>query len=370
MKIEEVELRRIRMPLVSPFRTSRWEEQERECVLLRVRADGLTGWGECVAARNCAYSYETTTTSAHILGDFLIPAMLGREIREIPDYERAIAHVTGHPMAKAALEMALHDLLAQEKGISLQQALGGSGDRVRVGVSVGIHDTTEALLRTVDRYLADGYGRVKLKIRPGRDIAETSAVRGAHPDLPLQVDANAAYTLEEAGRLRALDDLGLLMVEQPLAGDDLLDHARLQKLLRTPLCLDESIGRLDHARQALEIGACRIINIKPGRVGGLLEGKRIHDYCHARGVPVWMGGMLETGIGRAANVALASLPGFTLPGDISASSRYFAEDLIDQPFVLHSGSTLSVPNGPGLGVRVREDILERVTISRVLYGRS
>ncbi len=370
MKIEEVILRHIKMPYRSPFQTSRWIEYDRECVIVQLRAEGLTGWGECVASQNCGYSYETTKTNWHILEDFIIPALLAANPDDIPAYRAAVAHVSGHPMAKAGMEMALWDLFAQRAGVSLQKFLGGSGDRVPVGVSVGIQETTDQLLKVVDQYLADGYRRVKLKIKPGRDVGEAAAVRKAHPDLRLQVDGNSVYRLTDAAHLKALDDYALLLIEQPLADDDIIDHAKLQPQLKTAVCLDESITSVTHARWALELGACRIINIKPGRVSGMHEAIRIHDYCRERGVPVWMGGMLETGIGRAANVAVASLPGFTLPGDISASARYFFEDIVAPPFDLNPDSTLSVPTGAGLGVNVQMGVLERVTLRRESYHRA
>ncbi len=367
MKIERITLHHINMPLASPFRTSRWVENDRECVLVELQAEGLTGWGECVATQNCTYSYETVKTNWLILEDFLLPAILGKDLADIAAYRAAISHVTGHPMAKAGLEMALWDVFAQAAGVSLSRFLGGEGDRVAVGVSVGIQPTTAALLEKVEGYLAQGYRRVKLKIKPGRDVADTAAVRRAYPDLMLQVDANSAYRLADAEVLKALDDLALLLIEQPLAHDDIFDHAKLQAQLQTPLCLDESITSVDHARWALEMDACRIINIKPGRVGGMFEGKLIHDYCLARGVPVWMGGMLETGIGRAANIALATLSGFSLPGDISASARYYRQDLITEPFVLNPDSTLSVPTAPGLGVTIDKQRLQQVRQRRQVY---
>jgi O-succinylbenzoate synthase len=376
MKIEEITVYHIKMPYKSPFQTSRWIEYDRECVIVQLHAEGLTGWGECVASQNCGYSYETTKTNWHILEDFIIPAVLaapatgsGRGLDDVPAYRAAVAHISGHPMAKAGMEMALWDLFAQRAGMPLQKFIGGSGDRVQVGVSVGIQETTDKLLKVVDQYLADGYRRVKLKIKPGRDVGDTAAVRKAHPDLLLQVDGNSVYRLSDAGHLKELDDFNLLLIEQPLADDDIFDHAKLQPQLKTSVCLDESITSVEHARWALEMGACRIVNIKPGRVGGMHEAVRIHDYCRELGVPVWMGGMLETGIGRAANVAVASLPGFTLPGDISASERYFFEDVVDPPFILNPDSTLSVPAKPGLGVNVRTDVLERVTLRYNTYRR-
>jgi O-succinylbenzoate synthase len=367
MKIDDVTLFHVKLPYLAPFQTSRWVETDHECLLVRLHAGGLTAWGECVAGPEPAYSYETTKTNWHILEDFLIPSVLGAGLEDVPAYRACVEPVMGHNMAKAGLEMALWDLFAQRDGISLQKALGGAADRVRVGVSVGIQPTVDRLLEVVDGYLAQGYARVKLKIKPGRDVAETAAVRRAHPDLLLQVDGNSVYRITDAAHLAELDDFGLLLIEQPLAHDDIVDHARLQASLKTAICLDESITSVEHARWALELKACRIINIKPGRVGGLHEGRRIHDLCYQNGVPVWMGGMLETGIGRASNLALASLLGFSLPGDISASARYYREDVIDPPFVLNPDSTVSVPTGPGLGVNVRPDVIERYTLFKKTF---
>ena len=360
MRIDQVTLFHIRIPYVTPFQTSRWIEHDRQCVLVRVQAGGLTAWGECVAGDSPGYSYETVKTNWHILQDFLIPAVLAAGVDDIAGYRAAISEVSGHNMAKAGLELALWDLLGQRDGVPVQQLLGGQGDRVKVGVSVGIQATPERLVEVVAAYLKDGYQRVKLKIKPGRDVGDTAAVRRAFPGLLLQVDGNSVYRLADADHLTELDAFDLLLIEQPLAQDDIIDHAKLQPRLKTPICLDESIHSVEHARWALELDAARVINIKPGRVGGLHEARRIHDYCRERGVPVWMGGMLETGIGRAGNVAVASLPGFTLPGDISASARYFHEDVVDPPFVLNPDSTLSVPTGPGLGVNVRQDVIERL----------
>ncbi len=369
MHLEQITLRHIRMPYRSPFQTSRWIEHDHECVIVEARADGLTGWGECVATAIPSYSYESTQTNWHVLTDFLIPTVLAADLDDVPAYRAAVAHISGHNMAKAGLEMALWDLFARRAGVSLQALLGGRGDRVKVGVSVGIQATPEKLLEVVNGYLADGYQRVKLKIKPGRDVSEAAIIRRHHPDLLLQADGNSVYRLGDAEHLKELDAFNLLLLEQPLADDDIIDHAKLQPQLQTPVCLDESITSVEHARWALELGACRIINIKPGRVGGMHEAKRIHDYCHARGVPVWMGGMLETGIGRAANVAVASLPGFTLPGDISASRRYYFDDIVEKPFELNPDSTLSVPTGPGLGITVSEPALQAVTLRAETYRR-
>jgi O-succinylbenzoate synthase len=268
-------------------------------------------------------------------------------------------------MAKAGLEMAVWDLLGKRRGISLKQLLGGESNRVQVGVSIGIQESSPELINTVESYLAQGYNRVKIKIKPGRDIDDSSAVRQAYPDLQLQVDANSAYSLESAQSLLPLDELDLLLIEQPLSEDDLWDHSLLQKEFNTPICLDESIISPRHARQALEMKACKVINIKSGRVGGLSQAAAIHDICRAHNVPVWCGGMLETGVGRAANLALASLPGFTLPGDISATDRYYQEDITEQRFTLNPGSTITVPTGHGLGVNINRKALERVTINRL-----
>ncbi len=365
MKIDQVTLYHLRMPLRSPFETSFGRAYERECILLEVRSEGLIGYGECVADRSPGYAYETSGTAWHILRDFLIPAVLGQDVAGPEDFQRRVAAVRGHPMAKAGLELALWDLRGKREGRSLRELLGGERARVEVGVSVGIQPSPEELVKVVAGYLDQGYGRIKIKIKPGRDVADAQAVRQAFPDIRLQVDANSAYTLETATALRPLDDLNLLLIEQPLAEDDLWDHSRLQAQFKTPICLDESIHSPRHARQALEMGACRVINIKQGRVGGLTNAVAIHDLCWAQNVPVWCGGMLETGVGRAANLALASLPGFTLPGDISASDRYYEQDITQERFVLNPDSTIDVPDGPGLGVSIDPAALERFTLARL-----
>ena len=363
MKIEKITLYHVSMPLVAPFATSFGSIADRECILLEVSAAGLTGWGECAADRDPGYAYETTGTAWHILKDFLIPPLLGQEIADIPDLQQKMAHVTGHPMAKAGLELALWDLIGKMEGRSLRELLGGTRHRVDVGVSVGIQQSPAKLLDVVEQYQQDGYQRVKIKIKPGRDVQDTQVIREAFPDLRLQVDANSAYTLDTADALLPLDDFDLLLIEQPLAEDDLWDHHSLQTRFITPLCLDESITSPRHARQALEMKSCRIINIKPGRVGGISQGVAIHDLCRDQNIPVWCGGMLETGIGRAANLALASLPNFTLPGDISATSRYYARDITQERFILNPDSTIDVPSGPGLGVTINRSALEQFTLA-------
>lgn len=363
MKITSIHLYHLRMPLRSAFETSFGRITSRECVLVELHADGVTGFGECPADRDPGYSYETTGTAWHILKEFLIPAVLGKETANLADFCGRTAAVRGHAMAKAGLEMAYWDWLGKTSQRSLRDLLGGERKRVTVGVSVGLQESPRGLVEVVERYRAQGYGRVKIKIKPGRDVDDAAAVRQAFPELRLQVDANSAYTLENAVALRPLDDLSLLLIEQPLAEDDLWDHAHLQKQFKTPLCLDESITSLRHARQALEMDACRVINIKAGRVGGLSEAVAIHDLCRGRGVPVWCGGMLETGVGRAANLALASLPGFTLPGDISATDRYYEEDITDQRFSLNPDSTIDVPDGVGLGVTVNKHMLRKYALA-------
>ena len=381
VKIERIELRLVRMELISPFRTSFGVEQARHCLIVSAHAEGLTGWGECVAAQGSEgrndtnwnfYSYETTETAWHILKDFLAPALVGRKIASVEEVVAIGQRLRGHPMARAGLEAAVWDLRAQAHGVSLADLLAGNAkqpeprrDKVSVGVSIGIQPTTEAFIEAVKGFASQGYRRVKLKIEPGKDLDTVRAVRDEFPDLLLMVDANSAYSLSDADHLRELDEFDLMMIEQPLGYDDIYEHSRLQPLLETPICLDESIHSVDHAKWAYEIGACRIINIKPGRVGGLWVSREIHDLSLAQGKPVWCGGMLETGIGRAANIALASLPGFELPSDISASDRYYLEDLIDPPFVLNHDSTLTVPTAVGLGVRVREGLLETVTQRQV-----
>jgi len=364
MKLEKIQLYQISMPLQTPFETSFGRIDRRECLLVEMSSDGLTGFGECPADRDPGYSYETTGTAWHILSEFIIPELLGVDVDGPEDLQRRMAAVRGHQMAKAGLEMALWDLLGKAQGRPLRALLGGVRDRVDVGVSVGLQESPAELVKVVEGYLAQGYRRVKIKIKPGRDVADTQAVREAFPELRLQVDANSAYTLETAVALSPLDKLDLLLIEQPLAEDDLWDHSRLQAKFATPICLDESITTPRHARQALEMGACKVINIKPGRVGGLSQGLAIHDLCRARKVPVWCGGMLETGVGRAANLAIASLSGFTLPGDISATDRYYNEDITHEQFVLNPDSTINVPTGVGLGVSINRKALERYTLRK------
>jgi len=365
MKIESLTLHHVSMPLVAPFETSFGRETVRDCIIVELRAEELTGYGECVASREPGYNYETTGTAWHILKDFIAPLVVGKDILDANDFQKRVDGIRGHHLAKAGVEMALWDLLGKRDGKSLKEMFGGARERVEVGVSIGIQESASALVRTVTSYLEQGYRRVKIKIKPGREVEETVAVRKAYPDLRLQVDANSAYTLESALVLKAIDDLDLLLIEQPLFEDDIWDHRKLQAEFKTPICLDESVVSPRHARYALEMEACRIINVKPARVGGLSQGIAIHDLCHAQNIPVWCGGMLETGIGRASNLALASLPGFILPGDISASDRYYQRDITNERFVLNDDSTITVPTEPGLGVTIDEAALKEFTLSEI-----
>jgi len=367
LKVERITLHGVEMDLVAPFETSFGREERRPAILVEASADGLVGWGECVAGSGPWYEYETVQTAQHALKDFLIPTLLETDWSHPTELPDAFRRVRGHPMAKAALEAACWDLYGRAQGVSLAQALGGEKTEIESGVSLGIEASLDALLRTIEQRVADGYRRVKIKIKPGWDASITRSVREAFPELPLQVDANSAYTLDDRAVFEALDELGLLMIEQPLDHDDLADHAELQRGLRTPLCLDESLKTVHDVKAMLALGSGRVVNVKAGRVGGLTHAVAIHDLCRERGVPVWCGGMLETGIGRAANVALASLPGFTLPNDLSASARYYRRDLIDPPFALNPNGTLTVPTGAGLGVRVDRDVLKSVTRQRNVF---
>jgi o-succinylbenzoate synthase len=361
LAIESVNTRLVRLPLKEAFETSFGRIDSRLIFLVSVQANGLTGWGEVVAAEQPLYSYETIGTASHVIRDFLAPAVVSQPLSGFTDLAARFARFKGHNMAKAGLELACADLAAQMQATSLSDFIRGTRQRVPVGVSLGIQSTLAALLDRVDRYLELGYQRIKIKIKPGWDVEVVAEVRHRHPDILLSVDANSAYTMKDVDRLRALDEFGLLMIEQPLNHDDLLDHARLQKELQTAICLDESITSLQRAEQALDLGSCRLINIKIGRVGGYSQALAIHDLCSQRGIPVWCGGMLESGIGRAHNLALASLPGFTLPGDISASSRYFERDVIVPEVLVAADGTVEVPHRPGIGFDVDLDYIERCT---------
>jgi len=362
MHLRRVVLRRLEMPLKFRFRTSFGETSTKRFLLIEADGGDLSGWGECVADDAPLYSEETTESARHVLRDFLIPAALAGS-GDPEDFERETAMIRGNRMAKAALEMALWDLSARRAGAPLSARIGGVRDRVTVGVSLGLQPSIAALLELVERHVAAGYRRIKIKIEPGRDVALVAAVRERFPSIDLTVDANAAYRLPDAGTLAELDRFALDYVEQPLGHEDLWGHAALARRLRTPICLDESVRSAADAAVAAEIGAARVVNVKIGRVGGLSEARRIHDACAAAGIPGWCGGMLESGVGRAGNIHLATLPNFTKPGDTSSASRYFDEDIVEPPLEAEGGE-MPVPSGPGIGVEVVRARVEKYTISR------
>ncbi|MBK9967321.1 MAG: o-succinylbenzoate synthase [Holophagales bacterium] len=360
MRIEKIVLRLVEMPLKFRFRTSFGEMTVKRFVLVEAVSGGVSGWGECVAETGPYFSPETIDSARSALAQFLVPLILGRDVEGADAFDALAVRVRGNRMAKGALETALRDLFARAGGVSLARSLGGTRRAIEVGVSLGLQPTVAETVAIVERHVAEGYRRIKLKIEPGADVDRVSAVRSAFPDLPLTVDANAAYTLETSGPLLALDAFGLEYIEQPLHHEDLVDHATLARRLATPICLDESIRSAADAAAAIALGACRVLNVKIGRVGGHGEALRIHDIAVAAGVPIWCGGMLESGVGRAHNIAAASLPGFTKPGDTSSSSRYFEEDLVE-PRPEASRGLMPVPGGPGIGVEVRRDVLARFT---------
>jgi O-succinylbenzoate synthase len=361
VRLDALELRLVRLPLLEPFEVSFGRMESRLLFLLRLEAGAHFGWGECVPWEAPLFSYETVGTARHVIRHHLAPAILGKEIKDLAHLASRLGAFRGHPMAKAGIELAFVDLVARLRGEPIARVIGGVREKVEVGVSLGIQPTLDALDERVRRFLGLGYRRIKLKIKPGADVSVVDETRKRHPRILLSVDANAAYTLADAALLRQLDAFDLLMIEQPLAHDDLVDHASLQRTLATAICLDESITSFQAARQALEIGACRIVNMKIGRVGGYSQALPIHDLCIERGVPLWCGGMLESGIGRAHNVALASLPGFSLPGDISASRRYFERDVVAPPVEVAKDGTVAVPTSPGLGFEVDVAFLESRT---------
>jgi len=366
MRIERIELREIFLPYVAPFETSGWREEGCHAIIVRVDAEGITGWGESPVGRHPFYNEENTKSVWMMQQDYLIPMLFEKDLQGPEDVTPTFAKIRGNRMAQSGLEFAMWDWFGRQRGESLASMLGGTRDRVEVGVSVGIQKDIDTLLEVVGNYVSSGYKRIKLKIKPGWDIEPTRAVRNAWPEILLQVDANSIYHLSDAAHLAKLDEFNLLLIEQPLPHDDIFDHAKLQPMLKTPICLDESIVSPDHARWALEMNACGVINVKPSRIGGLADAKRIHDLAQAANIPVWHGGMLETGIGRTANVALASLPNFSLPGDISANDRYYKRDIVKNPFTLNDDSTLSVLTTPGNGAVVDEEYLDEVTVAKVV----
>jgi O-succinylbenzoate synthase len=368
MKISEFELRTIHLPLVRPFRTSFGTQTSREVLVVKVTdSEGNVGWAEDVAMSEPLYSPEYVAGNLDLIKRFLIPTIFSRGEVTAEEVGDALAPFLGAPMAKAALETAILDAQLRSQKRSLATYLGATKEKVECGVSVGIAPSIDNLLEEVGSYIDAGYRRIKLKIEPGWDIEPVRIVRETWPTIPLQVDANQAYARGDGELLSKLDPYNLLLIEQPLDEHDILGHAELAKKVKTPICLDESIVSLRAAEDALALKATTVINIKPGRVGGYLESKRIHDLCVSEKIPVWCGGMLETGIGRAANLALAALPGFTLPGDTSASSRYFKED-VTNPFVMNDGY-LTVPTGPGIGVEPHIDFLEEITTYKEIVTR-
>jgi O-succinylbenzoate synthase len=367
LKVERVELSLLRLPYVHFFETSLGREEEREFILVKVYSEGICGYGEVVAEKSPLFSYETTSTAWHILKDFLIPIVLDKPLSLPEDFYREARKYRGHPMAKAGCELALWDLLGKKEGKPLSELYGGEKTEIPAGVSVGIQDSFSDLEQRIQSFLEQGYQRIKLKIKPGWDVLTCEETRKRFPEVALQVDANGAYSLDDKETLKSLDEFHLLMVEQPFPPFDLWDHSLLQKEMRTPLCLDESMLSLETARKAYEMGSCRIVNIKVGRVGGIIEARKIHDYCREKQLPVWCGGMLESGIGRAHNIHLATLPNFMLPNDISASKRYYAEDLIEPPVEVSSQGTINVPQLPGIGVFPQEKRIKKATLKREVF---
>ncbi|MEK5146205.1 o-succinylbenzoate synthase [Psychrobacillus sp. FSL K6-4615] len=367
MIIKKITMRHMKMTMKNPFVTSFGSMQEKEFFLLEVFDEkGNSGWGESAAFQAPWYTEETVQTTLHMIRDFLIPLVLNKEISHPDEVSEIFATIRKNNMAKAAVEVAIWDLYAKRTDQSLSQALGGVTEKIEVGISIGIQTTTEKLLEVVSNYIQEGYKRIKVKIKPGYDIEVIQKLREAFPSVPLMADANSSYTLEDFELLKQLDDFQLMMIEQPLANDDIVDHAKLQKQLNTPICLDESILSVADARNAIELGSTKVINIKIARVGGLTEAKKIHDLCMEKGVPVWCGGMLEAGIGRAHNIALTSLPNFTLPGDTAGSSHYWEEDIISPEIVVVNGY-IEVPKGNGIGYEPNMKVIQRYLLDTIVF---
>jgi o-succinylbenzoate synthase len=361
MRIEQIILREIRMRLKAPFETSFGVTQDRRILLVEVVADGVRGWGEITTVEAPFYNSETTDTAWHIFSEFIAPLVVGQTFERAAELSPLLDPIRGHFMAKAGMENALWDVEAQQKRLPLWKLAGGTRPEIACGVSLGIRENPASLVAKVEEELGSGYQRLKLKIKPGKDLDYVAAVRRAFPDIALSVDANSAYRFADANHLAKFDDFNLLMMEQPLEWDDILSHAKLQAQLRTAICLDECINNAHHASAAIDSGSCRIINIKLGRVGGHSSARRVHDVCRERNVPVWCGGMLECGVGRAHNIAMSTLPGFTLPGDVSASQRYWAEDIIDPEVKVTGFGTIPAPEAIGLGYEVKTKMIERLT---------
>jgi len=367
MKINEITVRHLKMRLKHPFTTSFGTVQDKSFLLLEAKESrGMIGWGESVAFDTPWYTEETTKTIWHMLEDFLIPQILHKEIQHPDEVTQIFSSIRRNQMAKSTIEGAIWDIYAQQTNQSLAKALGGYKDKIEVGISIGIQESSDKLYELIEKAIAEGYKRVKVKIKPGHDVNLIRAIRKRFPELPLMADANSAYRLEDVELLKQLDDYHLLMIEQPLATDDIVDHAKLQKQIQTPICLDESICSFEDAKRAIELGSCGVINIKIGRVGGISEAKRIHDYCKEKDMPVWCGGMLEAGIGRAHNVALTSLSNFVLPGDTAGSSHYWEQDIIDPAVVVEDGYII-VPKSVGIGYELNMEAVNRFTLNKKIY---
>ena len=364
MNIELIALRELKMRLKAPFETSFGITHNRRILLVEVVADGVSGWGEVTTGETPSYNPETTDTAWHVISDFIAPLLTGKTIDSAADVATLVAGIRGHEMAKAGVENALWDIEAQQKRLPLAKLVGGSWDEIRCGVSLGIRENPEALVKKVAEEVGNGYQRIKLKIKPGKDLEYVAAVRKEFPETQLSVDANSAYTLEDTEHLQKLDGFHLLMIEQPLRWDDIHSHAKLQKQIKTAICLDECINSVNDAQAAIESGACRIINIKLGRVGGHSSARKVHDMCWQNNIPVWCGGMLEAGVGRAHNIAMSTLPNFTLPGDVSASARYWDEDIIEPEVEVTPHGTIHVPTTPGLGYKVKRELVEKLTVRK------
>ena len=365
--IKQIEIRELRMRLLHPFETSFGVTQDRHIVLVKVSDGANTGWGEVTAGEGPFYSYETKETAWYVLHEFIIPNVIGKELSGPSDFGAMVRGIRGHNMAKAGVEIALWDLDAKIKNVPLWKVLGGTRERIDCGVSIGIQPTINKLLSKIDTEVRAGYRRIKIKIKPGWDIEVIRQVREAFPKIRLMGDANSAYTLADVDVFKKMDKYNIMMFEQPLHHEDMIDHAELQRQIETPICLDESIHSADDARKAVKIGACRIINVKLGRVGGHREVRAIHEVCREAGIPVWCGGMLESGIGRAHNVALSSLENFSLPGDVSASKRYWSEDIIDPPVEVSAEGQIAQAGGGGIGYRVKEDLIERLSVRSQVF---
>ena len=370
MRVDSITLRRLRMRLKAPFETSFGTTYDRPILLVELASDGITGWSEVTATEGPFFNAESVDIAALVLRDFLVPLVLGKTFSGAHEVPAAFATVRGHEMARAGIENALWDVEAQQRSLPLWKLLGGTREEIPCGVSLGLQDSPEKLLEKGAVEIAAGYQRIKIKIKPGKDLAYISAVRKAHPDILLSVDANSAYTLDDLEHLRGFDEFNLLMMEQPLWWDDIYAHSKLQKQIKTKICLDESIPHLRAARTAVELGACGIVNVKLGRVGGFSSARDIQAYCISKNIPNWCGGMLECGIGRAHNIAVSTLPGYTLPGDISASARYWVEDVIEPEVTVTPHGTIRVPQTPGLGYHVRHDLIERWTVEKQIFRSS